>query len=167
MELHWVVSRSGRRERGAEIAPDVAWIEPGFAIGCRPFAAQRAAIRRLGIDTVISLHEAGPSEARGWAAVGVELLEFPTPDMVAIPAERIGEVVEAILERRRAGRSVLLHCLAGINRAPTVAAALLCRRDGLDPDEAIARIRAARPSASPTPEQRASLRAWAARRARG
>jgi protein-tyrosine phosphatase len=68
--------------------------------------------------------------------------------------------VEAVLSRRAAGRSVLLHCLAGVNRAPTVAAAVLCRRDGVSVADALARVRASRPAAAPTPEQVASLRAW-------
>ncbi len=148
----------------ARIAPDVAWIEPGLAIGCRPFAAQRAAIRALGIETVISLHDAYPDEARDWETLGVEWLAFPTRDTVEIPLGRFTEIVQAVLQRRRAGRSILLHCLAGINRAPTLAAAVLCQRDNLTVDEALTRIRAVRPSASPTPEQLASLRAWASRR---
>ena len=144
----------------ARIPPDIAWIEPGFGIGCRPFAAQRAAIRGLGVDTVITLHAPNDAEAAGWTASGVELLAFPTRDVVGIPVDRFDAVVDAVLAQREAGRTVLLHCLAGINRAPTVAAAVLCRRDGLSVAEALARVRAARPSASPTPEQLASLRAW-------
>ena len=146
--------------RVARIPPDIAWIEPGFAIGSRPFADQRPAIRALGIDTVIAVHDPEPGEVEAWEALGVELIAFPTVDWVAIPADRFGTVVEAVLAQLAAGRSVLLHCLAGINRAPTLAAAVLCRRDGLSVDEALARVRAVRPAASPTPEQLASLREW-------
>lgn len=148
----------------ARLPPDVAWIEPGFAIGGRPFAAQRAAVRALGIETVVTVESPIEREAAGWEELGVELVALPTRDWVGIPAERFEAVVSAVLERRAAGRTVLLHCLAGVNRAATLAAAVLCRRDRLSVEEAIDRVRAVRPSAAPTPEQVASLREWLGRR---
>ena len=71
--------------------------------------------------------------------------------------ERVVEVVTSCLE---SGKPVLLHCLAGINRAPTLAAAVLCRRRGVSVEAALETIQRARPAAYPTPEQEASLRAW-------
>ena len=140
--------------------PDLAWIEPGFAIGSRPYVPERAAIVAAGIEAVVALHEPGEGEAEAWRALGVDFEVVPTPDWVAIPRSCFNAAVEAVLRRRAAGQTVLLHCLAGVNRAPTVAAAVLCRRDGLSVGEALARVRAARPAAAPTPEQVASLRAW-------
>ena len=149
----------------ARLPPDVAWIEPGFAIGGRPFAAQRPAVRALGIETVVTVESTLENEADAWTELGVEVVALPTRDWVAIPAERFDAVVQTVLERRAAGRTVLLHCLAGINRAATFAAAVLCRRDGLDMQEAVDRVRAVRPNAAPTPEQLASLRDWLRRHA--
>ena len=151
-----------RREVG-RTPPDLAWIEPGFAIGSRPYAEQRTAIRELGVQTVIALHPPGAYEADEWAGLGIEFVTLPTEDWVAIPADRFTAVVDEVLARRAAGQSLLLHCLAGVNRAPTFAAAVLCRRDGLSAEEAVARVRAARPAASPTPEQMASLQHWLSR----
>lgn len=144
----------------APIAPDIAWIEPGFAIGSRPFPAQCASIRELGVDAVIAVHAPGENDAVNWSNVGVEHLAFPTNDWIGIPPRQFDQVVEAVAGQRAAGRAVLLHCLAGINRAPTFATAVLCKRDGLSVDEALRRVRAARPGAAPTPEQLASLRTW-------
>lgn len=147
--------------RGADwIQPDIAWIEPGFALGCRPFAAQRAAIRELGIDAVVTVHEPSDDEHAAWHELGVEHHAFPTRDQVQIPARQLNQVARAVLHARQQGKTVLLHCLAGINRAPTYAAAVLRLRDGLDADEAVRRVRAQRPNASPTPEQLQSLRDW-------
>jgi predicted protein tyrosine phosphatase len=139
---------------------DLAWIEPGFAIGSRPYVLERAAIAAAGVQAIVALHAPAPGEAEAWRDLGVEFEVVETPDWVAIPIACFSAAVEAVLRRRAAGQSVLLHCLAGVNRAPTVAAAVLCRRDGLSADEALARVRAARPAAAPTPEQVASLRAW-------
>jgi protein-tyrosine phosphatase len=118
----------------------------------------------LGIETVITVERPLDNEAAAWTDLGVEVVSLPTRDWVAIPADRFDAVVDAVLERRAAGRTVLLHCLAGINRSATFAAAVLCRRDGLGVDEAIDRVRSARPNAAPTPEQVASLQEWLRRR---
>lgn len=142
------------------VVPDVAWIEPGFAIGSRPYVLEREAVAATGVQAVVALHESAPGEEEAWRRLGVEFEVVPTPDWVAIPRACFQRAVEAVLRRRAAGQSVLLHCLAGVNRAPTVAAAVLCRRDGLSVGDALARVRAARPVAAPTPEQVASLRAW-------
>ena len=139
---------------------DLAWIEPGFAIGSRPYVPERVAIANSGVDAVVALHEPGEGEPEAWQALGIEYEVIPTPDWVAIPGRCFSSAVEAVLKRRAAGQSVLLHCLAGVNRAPTVAAAVLCRRDGVSVGEALARVRKARPAAAPTPEQVASLRTW-------
>jgi predicted protein tyrosine phosphatase len=139
---------------------DLAWIEPGFAIGSRPYVTERAEIAAAGIEAVVALHEPGEGEADAWRDLGLDFEVVATPDWVPIPRACFTSAVEAVLRRRAAGRSVLLHCLAGVNRAPTVAAAVLCRRDGLPLGEALARVRAARPAAAPTPEQVASLRDW-------
>jgi predicted protein tyrosine phosphatase len=139
---------------------DLAWIEPGFAIGSRPYRPERAEIAAAGVDAVVALHEPAEGEASAWQELGVEFEVVPTPDWVAIPRACFTAAVDAVLRRRAAGQGVLLHCLAGVNRAPTVAAAVLCRRDGVSVGEALARVRAARPAAAPTPEQVASLRAW-------
>jgi predicted protein tyrosine phosphatase len=139
---------------------DLAWIEPGFAIGSRPYLPERADIVRAGIQAVVALHEPSEGEAEAWQKLGVDFEVVPTPDWVAIPRACFTSAVDAVLRRRAAGQAVLLHCLAGVNRAPTVAAAVLCRRDRLSVREALARVRAARPAAAPTPEQVASLRAW-------
>lgn len=143
-------------------AADLAWIEPGFALGSRPYEHQRSAVREAGIDVVVALVELLPEEIDAWRAIGVQALSFPTQDWIGIPPARFDEVVGTILEQRAGGQSVLLHCLAGVNRAPTMAAAVLCRSHRLSPEEAVARVQAVRPSAAPTPQQMGSLRAWLA-----
>lgn len=151
----------------AEMLPDIAWIDPGqLAVGSRPYASQRAQVAALGIRTVITLHDPNSEEASAWDILGVRLVAMPTHDWVAIPANRFDEVVDAVEREIAAGRPVLLHCLAGVNRAPTAAAAVLVKRDGLTADAAVAAVRARRPAAAPTPEQMASLTAWARRQGR-
>ncbi len=58
------------------------------------------------------------------------------------------------------GLHVYLHCRAGWERSPTVAAAVLATRQQLDLDEALAQVHARKPSAAPLPQQLEDLRHW-------
>lgn len=140
--------------------PDLVWVEPQFALGSRPYDHQRRAIVQLGIRVVVALHESAPGDRQAWQVLGVRLISIPTPDWVEIPTANFDGAVAAIDDSLNAGRPVLLHCLAGLNRAPTVAAAALCRRHGMDVPSALAAIRRVRPAAKPTPEQETSLWRW-------
>jgi ADP-ribosyl-[dinitrogen reductase] hydrolase len=68
--------------------------------------------------------------------------------------EIAGEEVRALL---RGGHDVLVHCRGGLGRAGTIAARLLVEL-GMDPAEAIARVRAVRPGAIETREQERFVR---------
>lgn len=52
-------------------------------------------------------------------------------------------------EARRANQKVLVHCLAGISRSPTLAIAYVMRSKALTCDEAYKFVKARRPSVSP------------------
>jgi predicted protein tyrosine phosphatase len=146
----------------AELPPDLAWIEPSFAIGGRPYPPQREAVRALGIDAIVTVETPLPNEASTWAELGVATVALATQDFEAIPFERFEVVTATVLAWLEARRTVLLHCLSGVNRAPTFAIALLCHRDGLSVDAALDRVRTARPQAAPTAPELASLRSWLA-----
>ena len=145
--------------RGSAL-PDLAWLAPDFAIGSKPYAHQREAIVACGIGTVVTLDEPSDAEVLDWSRRGVGFVALPTTDWIAIPFEGFDRAVTVIGEQRAAGRRVLLHCLAGQNRAPTVAAAVLCHASGATVDDALAAIRRIRFISAPTEEQEKSLRHW-------
>ena len=55
------------------------------------------------------------------------------------------------------GQNILVHCRGGLRRAGMIAARLLVE-SGVEPDEAMTRVRAARPGAIETPRQEAWVR---------
>ncbi len=67
--------------------------------------------------------------------------------------ETAGPALRGLLD---AGRTVVFHCRAGLGRTGTIAARLLIEL-GTAPDEAIARVRAARPGAIETSRQQVYL----------
>jgi hypothetical protein len=95
-----------------------------------------------GIENPWYTHSGGSSEDRfvlkGEMASGMDAMEL---------FEEAGWVTE----RLRAGHRVLVHCYAGINRSSTVCCATLMFLEGIDPEEALARVRQHHPLAWPDP----------------
>ena len=61
---------------------------------------------------------------------------------------------------RTAGGVVLIHCHGGVSRAAALAIAYLIASEGLDYDQALARLRAVRPIVAPNPGFAAQLLAF-------
>jgi protein-tyrosine phosphatase len=101
--------------------------------------------------------QAEPSEC---ARQGIEFRGFPIADRgVPESAGAFAAFVQALIADMDAGRSVAVHCRAGIGRSSLVAACVLAWK-GCSVDEAFDRIAKARGCPVPdTPEQRA----WVAR----
>jgi len=147
------------------------WIEiraPGrIAIMARPRADDWLEIeigdwKRAGIDMVVSLLEEGEiselglhREADLCRSSGIEFMSFPIPDR-GLPESRAAalQAARALAGGLRGGRSVAIHCRAGIGRSSVVAACALISF-GMKAESALALIAAARGLAVPdTDEQR-------------
>ena len=145
-----------------------------FAIGgpwARDLDKDLDAIAAWGASTIVTLleqHElAHLAITRLGAEVqrrGMEWLHLPIPD-VSTPGldfeAKWPEVSDHLRSRLDAGENILIHCRGGIGRSGMVAARLLCE-SGVDAEEAIVRVRAARPGAIETWEQEQ----WARQRPR-
>ena len=142
----------------SSLKPDLVWIEPGFAVGSKPYDYRPRAVSQFGIAAVVALYEPTEGDAEAWQVHGVRLYWVPMRDWVQIPVTHFDRVVEAVSTGLNSGTPVLLHCLAGINRAPTFAAAVLCQIRGMNVDSALAVVKSRRVSAKPSFEQENSLR---------
>ena len=72
----------------------------------------------LGIASVITVCR----EAVRAKAEGVNYMRFPIPEARSLPVGRFDGIIDALWENIRWGK-VLIHSLAGANRAPVLAAA--------------------------------------------
>jgi hypothetical protein len=113
---------------------------------------------------VVSLTESAEMERLGaqslpdmLAGLGVEWRHFPIIDfgtpgpatLIAWPP--LSVEIHAVLDQ---GGDVLIHCRGGLGRSGMIALRLMVER-GEEPDEALSRLRQARPGAVETDEQRA------------
>ena len=121
------------------------------------------------IEVVVSA--LSPEEMRGLGVlkeselcneIGLEYVQFSIVNREA-PAtiDAVGDLVDRLGGYLAAGRSVVIHCRAGIGRASLLAACTLVRA-GVDADEAFARISLARGVTVPdTSDQREWVRRFA------
>lgn len=138
----------------------VWWVDEGrgqrVAIVARPWGEESleedlAAMKKAGIDVVVSLLGQDETEMLGLAAegaiaerLGMRFIAYPVPDRCTPPDEAGFRVlVNELAGMVREGRRVGAHCRACIGRSTVLIASLLIAL-GMDPEEALRRIEAAR-----------------------
>ncbi len=138
-------------------------IASGLFLGRLPFPWERRGLKAAGVTAVLNLCWEFPSVV---TVPGVATISIPILDGCPPTRRQFRETVERVERWREEGRVVLIHCAQGHGRSAIVSAAIL---NGLglarDADEALTRIRAARPRANPSPAQIAALRAFLERTA--
>jgi atypical dual specificity phosphatase len=141
----------------------VSWLDDGRVAACRYPRSERDLqnLADRGVRLVVNLHlRAHPPERL--AALGLKELHLPVEDFTAPTQEQIHTGVAAMREAVDAGNPVAVHCGGGVGRTGTLVACYFVSR-GLSADEAIARVREARPGSVETSAQEAAVRTFAER----
>lgn len=136
------------------------FVDKKVAGSCMPRREDIDKWAHLGVRTVVSLAEAWEIEYYGrWGLLefqkalaerGMEWLHWPTPD--GYPPRRLDELVQLIREKTAAG-AVVVHCVGGMGRTPTVLAAYLIATRCLKADDAIKEVERVNPNVSLTEMQ--------------
>ncbi len=112
------------------------------------------AYARAGVDTVVMLNE--PDELVRWVGKdfienyhqrGYQVIHVPIPDFQVPPLEEFQFALESTLNAAYQGRTVAIHCHAGVGRTGTLAAGLAKVIFGISGAEAVAWVRQFIPTA--------------------
>lgn len=139
------------------------WVAPGV-LGCGYPRTDRAlaALSASGVRLLVNLHRR-PHDPTRLERHGLREVHLPVKDFAAPALDQVERGVEAVLETLAADDAAAVHCGGGLGRTGTVLACYLASSEGLGADEAIQRVRAARPGSVETPAQLAAVHAWAER----
>jgi len=148
--LHWIELRATGRVAIMARPRSDDWLE-----------AEVAEWKASGLEMIVSLldreevSELGLQRESELCRVnGIEFVSFPIPDR-GVPEVRLAkELADSIAQGVADGRSIAIHCRAGIGRSSLIAASvLIC--SGIEAGDALARIKEARGVSVPdTDEQR-------------
>ena len=124
-------------------------------------------LRETGVDVLLLLvedHELVrcrvPDIAEAVAEHGIELIRHPVPDpMTPTDDTAYRRTLVTVADRVRDGRTLVIACRGGLDRAGMTSACLL-RETGLDADTAIDRVHAARRHTLTMPDQIRYVRVW-------
>jgi predicted protein tyrosine phosphatase len=130
-------------------------VTPQLYVGSQFNARGKRMLELQGFDACVNMRIEKDDAACGLALP--RYLYLPTVDDAAPSIAHLEEGVRFIDDVIRGGGKVYIHCGAGVGRAPTMAAAYLLSQ-GCTLDEALARIRKARPFITITPPQMERLR---------
>jgi protein-tyrosine phosphatase len=145
----------------AEVADDLL-------VGAYPQdAGDVAALRDAGVTRVLNLVQDSEYDPGGrdacvlaLADAGIGEERMQVVDYGNLPHEHLERATRRALTWLDEGERVYIHCRAGMQRSATVAAAVVMLRDGLAMTDALASIRARKPSAQPLAHQRQDLARW-------
>jgi protein-tyrosine phosphatase len=162
LRIDVVDAGAGRGQIGITFAPGKNDRSAFGGPWVRDLAQDLQAVEKWKAKAVVTLIEAHEMLRLGIPNLGAEIqgrgmvwLHLPIRD-VSTPSAEFEAEWPAHSEKLRglldAGQNVLVHCKGGLGRAGTISARLLVE-SGVDPKEAITRVRAARPGAIETREQ--------------
>lgn len=144
---------------------DPTWIEDGKVVACAypRDEAEWKQLQALGVTVLVNLHEE-PHSSEVLAQHGMTSVHIPVPDFSAPTPEQLEQGTAAIRTAVGGGRVVAAHCGAGLGRTGTlVACRLLDAGLAASPQQAIARVREARPGSVETGAQEQAVAQFAAK----
>ncbi|MEN9938594.1 MAG: hypothetical protein RLZZ387_5173 [Chloroflexota bacterium] len=136
---------------------NISRIDDLLFVGGQFHAAQWPQLRALGVRAVLSLQQEHADEFHGEPPD--QALRLLVPDFHPPEVEQLREACAFIREAHAAGLPVMVHCHAGVGRAPLTAAAHLIQQ-GATTEQALHRIRLARPIIALNAIQLARLLEW-------
>jgi len=133
-----------------------------------------AALTEAGVTAVFNLvqdveyEQAGGRDAcaSALAKAGISEARVEVVDYGNLVPDHVEHAATTVLAWLREGERVYVHCRAGMQRSAVVSAAIVALHEGVEPLEALERVRGRNPRADPLPHQRQDLLRWWEQRSR-
>ncbi len=156
------ISESDSRKHHSPRNSSINWVIPGkLAIGGLPRSEQGKEMMQHGIKVLLSLCDDAEGRLPQSFGQQFQCLRFVLPDSHyarELKVNQLIEVVNLVHQTIQLQQPIYVHCLAGIERSPTVCIAYLCQFYNLELWEAINWIKQAHPIATPSNAQIRVLR---------
>lgn len=135
----------------------MAWVIPQrLAVGRLPRSADLPLLQNQGIQTLVSLCRASEGCLPPQAKELFQVIECPLPDQrdaEPLTMEQLGQAVNLVGQQLQQQQRVYVHCLAGLERSPTVCITYLCQQQKVEVWEALQFLKEVYPPACPTSNQ--------------
>lgn len=135
----------------------IDWVIPGkLAVGGLPKSGDSKILARAGIKVVFSLCSGEEGILPPDVLQSFYCLRLSLPDSryaTKLKSVQLAKAVAVIDKSIGKQWPVYVHCLAGIERSPTVCIAYLCRHYKLELWEALSEVKRVRPASMPTETQ--------------
>lgn len=155
----------GKNQKSSASSPlTLSWVVPRqLALGRLPRTGEDQILAHAGIQAVVTLCAPGEGTLPTEFATAFQCHCYQLPDShydTPLTVEALGPVVEHIQNHIEQQRPVYIHCLAGIERSPTICIAYLCRYHKLELWEAVNCLKQLHPRSAPTQAQLQVVRQW-------
>lgn len=149
----------------AHRTPKLKWhCTPSVLVGNRQLANNLTKLRELGVTAIVNCG-AGKNSFEGWANgcggtftyTKIKIEDSPTADLLPLLRESTAFIEENVSK----GGVVLVHCMGGFSRSPSVCMAWMIRYRHLRVDEALEVVRVKRSCAQPNQGFMKQLGTWA------
>ena len=131
-----------------------SWVIEGrlAASGLPSSEGQLEWLKRHGVSTILTLTET-PLPKEWLEGTGLTVSHVPMSDHAPPSQEALDEAVRFMSSQLDEGKTVLVHCLAGVGRTGSVLAAYFMQRDGKTAEQALLFLRGIRPRSVEAPQE--------------
>ncbi|WP_374877366.1 dual specificity protein phosphatase family protein [Microseira sp. BLCC-F43] len=144
--------------------PTVSWVLPGkLAVGGLPQAGDAEQLLKGNVKVVLSLCAESEGSLPDDITENFQCLRLVLPDRyytANLTAAQLAQAVDIVRKHVDNGLPIFVHCLAGVERSPTVCIAYLCRYHKLELWEALNWLKQVHPGSMPSASELRAIREY-------
>lgn len=154
----------GIKHQSPSRQPAVSWVLPGkLAVGGLPQPGDAAELLKDNVKVVLSLCAESEGTLPDDISENFQCLRLVLPDRyytTELTAKQLQQAVAIVREYVARGLPIFVHCLAGVERSPTVCIAYLCRYHKLELWEAVNWLKQVHPTSMPNASELRAIREY-------